>query len=118
MYIKIPVFFGRLLRWLEGRPLYHRFGKRTIVVADTPWVGMCTEQYASKLWALAYGFASPDVHSADPVDDLIHRFGHRCVRGLLVAFGRPDGRLFAFTKTEAAVLLATKQVIFKQSLEK
>lgn len=118
VYIKIPVFFGRLLRWLEGRPLYHRFGKRTIVVADTPWVGMCTEQYASKLWALAYGFASPDVHSADPVDDLIHRFGHRCVRGLLVAFGRPDGRLFAFTKTEAAVLLATKQVIFKQSLEK
>ena len=55
------------------------------------------------------------MHSADPVDDLIHRFGHRSVRGLLVALGRPDGRLFAFTKTESAVLLATKQMSFVEN---
>ncbi len=47
---------------------------------------------------------------------LIHRFGHRSVRGLLVLVGRPDGRLFAFTKTEAAVLLATKQLSFVENL--
>jgi len=38
------------------------------------------------------------------------------VRGLLVLVGRPDGRLFAFTKTEAAVLLATKQLSFVENL--
>ena len=34
----------------------------------------------------------------------------RVVRGVLLAVGRPDGRLCALTKTEATVLLAVKQV--------
>jgi hypothetical protein len=40
----------------------------------------------------------------------------RSVRGLLVAVGRPDGRLFAFTKTETAVLLSCKQMSFVENL--
>lgn len=70
-----PLF--RFLRWREGRPLKHRFGKRTVVVADVPWVGRCTEAFSSKLFSLAYSFAGPDVHCGDPVDDLVHRFAHR-----------------------------------------
>jgi hypothetical protein len=40
----------------------------------------------------------------------------RSVRGLLVLVGRPDGRLFAFTKTETAVLLSCKQMSFVENL--
>eukprot|EP00615_Pteridomonas_danica_P011780 CAMPEP_0114331576 /NCGR_PEP_ID=MMETSP0101-20121206/2506_1 /TAXON_ID=38822 ORGANISM="Pteridomonas danica, Strain PT" /NCGR_SAMPLE_ID=MMETSP0101 /ASSEMBLY_ACC=CAM_ASM_000211 /LENGTH=1431 /DNA_ID=CAMNT_0001461959 /DNA_START=122 /DNA_END=4417 /DNA_ORIENTATION=+ len=116
LFIMFPVFVGRLLRFVETRPLYHRFGKRSIVVADNAWVARCSETFTARLFSLAYGFASPDVHSADPVDDLIHTCGHRSTRGLLVAVGRPDGRLFAFTKTEAAVLLASKQMSFVENL--
>jgi len=116
VYVLMPIYFARLLRWREERPLMHRLGKRTVIVADVPWVGLCVEAFASRLFSLAYGFAAPDVHSADPVDGLIHQFGHRSVRGLIVAVGRPDGRLFAFTKTESAVLLSTKQMSFVENL--
>lgn len=116
LFIFFPVLAGRLLRAWEGRALMHRFGKRTVVVADVPWVSRCTEQFGSRVFALSYGFACPEFHTADPVDDLIHRFGHRSVRGLLLLVGRPDGRLFAFTKTESAVLLSCKQMSFVENL--
>jgi len=61
IYIMFPVFVGRLLRWAEGRSVNHRFGKRTVVIADVSWVANCSEQFASRLYSLAYGFASPDV---------------------------------------------------------
>ena len=41
----------------------------------------------------------------------MHRFTHRVVRGLLIAVGRPDGRLCCLSKSEAAILLSAKQVI-------
>ena len=69
LYIYFPLL-GRVLRESEGRPAFHRFGKRTVVVADVPWVARCTEQFASRLYSMSYGFASMDVHSADPVDDV------------------------------------------------
>lgn len=116
LYIYFPIYLGRTLRIVEGRSIFHRFGKRTIIVTDVPWVARCGEQFLSRLFSLSYGFVCPEVHSADPIDDLIHRFGHRSVRGLLLAVGRPDGRLFAFTKTEAAALLAVKQMIFVENL--
>lgn len=44
------------------------------------------------------------------MDHFVHRFTHRVVRGLLIAVGRPDGRLCCLSKSEAAVLLSAKQV--------
>lgn len=99
-----------------SREMQHRFGKRTILVADSsPWVGKCTEAFVARLFSLSYGFSCPDVQWGDPLDDLIHRFGHRAVRGLLVALGRPDGRLFSMTKGEAAVLLSARQLRFVEN---
>ena len=42
-------------------------------------------------------------------DHFVHRFTHRVVRGLLLAVGRPDGRLYSQAKGEAATLLAILQ---------
>ena len=39
----------------------------------------------------------------------MHRFTHRVVRGLLIAVGRPDGRLFSLTKAESWVLMSLQQ---------
>ena len=50
------------------------------------------------------------------MDHFVHRFTHRVVRGLLIAVGRPDGRLCCLSKSEAAVLLSAKQVRTKNSL--
>lgn len=115
-YVMCPILIYRAIRLMEGRPLYHRFGKRCIIVADNPWIGRCTEAFVVKLYSLAYSFCTPEVHSGDPVDSMIHDHAARSVRGLLVAVGRPDGRLFSFTKTEAAVILATKQMSFVENM--
>ena len=51
------------------------------------------------------------MHGACGLDHFVHRFTHRVVRGLLIAVGRPDGRLCCLSKSEAAVLLSAKQVM-------
>jgi hypothetical protein len=42
----------------------------------------------------------------------VHRFTHRVARGLLIALGRPDGRLSCLSKSEASLLLSAKQAAF------
>ena len=37
--------------------------------------------------------ATVDVHGANAGDEFVHAFTHRVARGLLLAIGRPDGRL-------------------------
>jgi len=115
LYIAIPLFISRALRLWEGREVKHRLGKRCVVIADTKWVGQCLEAFTAKLFALSYSFSGPEVHAAEPVDDLYHKFGHRSVRGALLAVGRPDGRMFGMTKTESAVLLGTRQLSFVEN---
>ena len=109
LYSFLPLFFSILLRIVQGRPLTARLGRRTIVIGDVPYVHQLLESYVSKLFAESYSIASVDVHGANAVDHLVHRFTHRVVRGLLVAVGRPDGRLFALTKAESWVLMALQQ---------
>ena len=65
---------------------------------------------------LSYGFSGIEIHTADPCDDLIHRFGYRASRGMLVLAGRPDGRLFSLTRTEVAGIMGIKQLRFVESL--
>jgi hypothetical protein len=87
-------------------------GKRTIVIVDTPCVHQLLENYVSKLYAQAYSFCTVEVHGASGMDHFVHRFTHRVVRGVLIAVGRPDGRLCCLAKSEAAVLLSAKQAAF------
>ncbi len=98
LYSFLPLFFSLVLRLVQGRELLARLGKRTLVIADVPYVHQLLEAYVSKLFALSYSIASIDVHGANAVDHLVHRFTHRIYRGTLVAVGRTDGRLFSQSK--------------------
>ena len=91
------VYCGKLItvgcRWLDSRPMQARSGKRTIVIVDTPCVHQLTESFVSKLYSQGYSFRGVDVHGASGLDHFVHRFTHRVSRGVLLAVGRPDGRL-------------------------
>lgn len=93
-YIYMIKVFTWGARWLSNRPIWARFGKRTIVVVDTPCVHQLAENFVSKLFSQSYGFRGVDVHGASGLDHFVHRFTHRVVRGVLLAVGRPDGKLF------------------------
>ena len=103
------------LRWQNDRPMSARMGKRTIVIVDSPCIHQLVENFASKLFSQSYGFCGVDVHGASGLDHFVHRFTHRVVRGVLLAVGRPDGRLCVLAKSEAATLLAVKQAAFIQN---
>ncbi len=111
-YIFLGRQFTTAARYLYNRPLAARSGKRTIVIVDTPCVHQLLESFVSKLYAQSYSSVSVDVHGASGLDHFVHRFTHRVVRGVLIAVGRPDGRLCCLAKSEAAVLLAAKQAAF------
>ncbi|CAM9369085.1 unnamed protein product, partial [Choristocarpus tenellus] len=89
-----------------------RLGKRTVVVVDVPCVHQLVETFVSKLFSMGYSFMSIDVHGGSSVDHFVHRFTHRVSRGVLLAVGRPDGRMSNLSKTEASVILACKQAAF------
>lgn len=114
-YIYVGKYITWFLRWLGGRPMSARMGKRTIVVVDSPCVHQLVENFVSKLFSQSYGFVGVDVHGASGLDHFVHRFTHRVVRGVLLAVGRPDGRLCVLAKSEAATLLAVKQAAFIQN---
>jgi hypothetical protein len=113
------IYLGKCLtwgmRWKANRPMSARMGKRTIVVVDSPCIHQLVENFASKLFSQSYGFCGVDVHGASGLDHFVHRFTHRVVRGVLLAVGRPDGRLCVLAKSEAATLLSVKQAAFIQN---
>lgn len=110
-------WFGALqLRVFQGRKLLARTGKRTLVIGDIPFVHQLLEAFASKLFSLSYGLASIEVHGSNPQDHMVHRFGHRVVRGTLVLIGRPDGRLPELKSGENAALMTAKQAKGVQNL--
>ena len=80
------------IRYCQNRRLLARMGKRTLIIGDVSWVNQLLQAYVSKLFALSYGIATIEVHSANPQDNLLHIFGHRIVRGTLIWLGIPDGR--------------------------
>jgi hypothetical protein len=110
IYIFGPWFWTLGLRYVQGRPLLARTGKRTLVIGDVPWVHQLLNVYVSKLFSLSYGIASLEVHGANPQDHMLHHFGHRVVRGTLVFLGVPDGRRHPVQKdNESAVIMTGKQ---------
>ena len=105
------------LRYLQGRPLFARTGKRTLIVGDVHWVHKLLKAYVSKLFSLSYGIASIDVHSANPQDHMLHHYGHRVVRGTLVFLGIPDGHRHSMQKEdEQAVIMTGRQAIGVQNI--
>jgi hypothetical protein len=87
LYCFLPLFFCILLRIIQGRQLFARLGKRTIVVGDVPYVNQLLESYVSKLFAESYSIASVECHGSNAIDHLVHRFTHRVTRyGFLPSF--------------------------------
>mmetsp|Transcript_84638 Transcript_84638/g.137201 ORF Transcript_84638/g.137201 Transcript_84638/m.137201 type:complete len:1524 (+) Transcript_84638:3-4574(+) len=109
LYSFLPLFFCMLLRVVQSRELLARLGKRTLVIADVPYVHQLLESYVSKMFSLSYSIAALEVHGANAIDHLVHRFTHRCYRGTLIAVGRTDGRLFSQSKGESWILMAMQQ---------
>lgn len=111
-FVYLAKTFTRLCRWSAGRPLWARYGKRTIVIVDTPTNHQLLESFVSKLFSQSYSHTSVDVHGASGLDHFVHRFTHRVVRGVLLAAGRCDGRIGCLAKSELATLLSLKQAAF------
>lgn len=99
------------IRYCQGRELFARTGKRTLIVGDVDWVNQLLEIYISKLFALSYGIANIEVHGVDPQNHLLHIFGHRIVRGTLIWLGVPNGkRSERQQKAENAVIMTGKRI--------
>ena len=113
------LLFALLLRGLQRRPLLDRlYVGRTLVIGDDGWVKNLLSQYVSKLFSLAYEFAGfASIHAADARSgDLLHTFGHRVTRGLILFLGLPDGRWAGRERAEAAVCMTSCQVRGVQNL--
>ena len=118
------IYCGKLItwgcRWVDGRPMSARMGKRTIVIVDTPCVHQLAESFVSKLYSQGYSFRGVDVHGASGLDHFVHRFTHRVTRGVLLAIGRPDGRLFCLGELFIFIcfIFATKLIFLLQRNQK
>ena len=113
------VMFTLVLRWLQRRPLWDRvYVGRTLVIGEDAWVKNLLSQYVSKLFSLAYEFAGfASIHAADArSSDLLHCYGHRVTRGLILFLGMPDGRWPGRERAEAAVCMTSCQVRGIQNL--
>jgi hypothetical protein len=98
------------IRYFQGRQLFARMGKRTLVIGDVFWVNKLLESYVSKLFSLSYGICTIEVHGENPQNHLLHAFGHRVVRGTLIWLGIPDGRRSKQHEiAENAVIMTGKQ---------
>ena len=113
------VVFALLLRVLQRRPLWDRvYVGRTLVIGEDAWIKNLLSQYVSKLFSLAYefsGFAS--IHAANArSSDLLHSYGHRVTRGLILFLGLPDGRWPGRERAEAAMCMTSCQLRGVQNL--
>lgn len=111
-FLFAAVLFSLLLRGLQRRPLWDRvFVGRTLVIGDEPYVKDLLAQYVSKLFSLAYEFAGfVGIHAADSRSgELLHLYGHRITRGLVLFLGLPDGRWPGRERAEAAVCMTSSQ---------
>jgi hypothetical protein len=112
LYVYLGKIVAKCARSIYGRPIDARLGKRSLVIVDTPCVHQMLENYVSKLFSMSYSFVSLDVHGASGLDHFVHRFTHRVSRGVMIAVGRPDGRLCCLSKGESSILLSIKQATF------
>jgi hypothetical protein len=67
LYVYVAKLASWALCYAEGRPLWGRLGKRTLVIVDSPTNHQLLEAFCSKLFAQAYSFCSIDVHGASGV---------------------------------------------------
>jgi hypothetical protein len=106
------VAFTLMLRWAQGRPLWDRvFVGRALVIGEERYVKDLLAQYVSKLFSLAYEFAGfVGVHAADVRSgELLHGYGHRITRGLVLFLGFPDGRWAGRERAEATACMTCSQ---------
>ena len=93
----LPWWTTVLLRLVQRRPWLHRVAGRSLLDRRRAG-GAVLEAFVLEMLALSYSIATINVHSANPLDHLVHRHTYRVTRGALLAIGRPDGRLNAWPR--------------------
>ena len=101
-----------ILRWWTGRRLHTRFCARTVLIADSTMNYKLLRAYLSKLKSLTWRFTSFGVCGQNPGDHFVHEYTHLTHSDVLVAAGRPDGRLASLAASESAVMMALMQASF------
>jgi hypothetical protein len=109
LYVFLFAYFvATMHRKFTGR----RIHARTIVIAETTANYKLLRAYVSKLKALSFGITSFGVAGQNPMDHLVHEMTHLATSEVLLAVGRPDGRLGSLAATEAACLMSIHQARF------
>lgn len=79
---------------------------------------ICCRNTSASRFSLTYEFAGfAGVHAADTRSgEMLHSYGHRITRGLLLYLGLPDGRWLGRERAEAAVCMTSSQARSVQSM--
>ena len=120
LQLALFLFFSSSMIWLkrlwDGRTVLARTGNRTIVVGGPSVLHETLGVFISKLFALSKAGTAVEVHGANPDDHMVHRFGHRIVRGVLIWIGVPDGRMAKLRSMSNACLMTAKQAMGVQNM--
>lgn len=103
LYIFLCAWTAMILRAATGIRLTTRFTARTILISDSTMNYKLMRAYLSKLKALTRRFNNFGVCAHNSMDHLVHEYTHLANSDVLVACGRPDGRMASLAATESAV---------------
>jgi len=113
LYVFLAAIVCVIHRVATGRRLWTRFCSRTVVVVDVSTMNYkLLRAYITKLRALAFRFTTFSVLGQNPTDHFVHEMTHLTTSDVLVAVGRPDGRLATLAASEAAVIMSLQQAKF------
>jgi len=113
IYVFLAALICLIHRMFTGRRLLTRFCARTLVIVDANTMNYkLLRAYISKLRALAYRFSTFSVLGQNGTDHFVHEMTHLTTSDVLIAVGRPDGRLAALSATEASMIMSLQQAKF------
>jgi len=116
VYIFLGIMIMMIHRFVTGRRIFARFGPKTVVIIDA-----CTmnykllRAYITKMRSLAFRWTTFNVLGQNGLDHFVHEMTHLTASDVLIAAGRPDGRLASLASYEAAMLMSLKQAKYINS---
>lgn len=99
-------------RKFSGRRLWTRYCSRQVVIVDSTVNYKLLRAYVSKLRSLAYRVSTFGVSGQNGADHFVHEIMSSTGSDVILAVGRPDGRLAGLSATEASVVMSTQQTEF------
>eukprot|EP00441_Pelagodinium_beii_P046966 CAMPEP_0197620904 /NCGR_PEP_ID=MMETSP1338-20131121/1609_1 /TAXON_ID=43686 ORGANISM="Pelagodinium beii, Strain RCC1491" /NCGR_SAMPLE_ID=MMETSP1338 /ASSEMBLY_ACC=CAM_ASM_000754 /LENGTH=1722 /DNA_ID=CAMNT_0043190209 /DNA_START=60 /DNA_END=5225 /DNA_ORIENTATION=- len=112
LYCFLAAIFASGHRLFTGRRLWTRYCSRTLVVVDSTMNYKLLRAYASKLRSLAFRFNAFGVAGQNGTDHFVHEMTHLAHSDVILAVGRPDGRLSALAAAESSMIMSIQQARF------